>query len=328
MRGWIGGIAMLAAVVLPARAEVATLRIAHQPGMGHLQLDSMEADRLIEREAKAGGVGPLSIEWQRYPNQAAMRAAFEAGALDVASGDLAELIRRWSETKGAVVGLAATSALPLVLTTNRADLYSLDDVTPRDRIALADPGRSLAAVLLAIALERRAGPRAANRLTRREVALPGPDAMAALTAGTDGITADFAAPPFFYQELALPQIHRVFGSREILPPRTTTGVVWGNARFFADNPGVTAAVLAALETATEIIRGAPRRAAAIYLGAEQPFWSRTEAEITLRNPDHLFTTAPGNVMAVVDGMAKLGLKPVPKSWPELFAPAVRARVGS
>ena len=327
MRGWLGGLAMLMAV-LPARAEVATVRIAHQPGFGHLQLLIMAADRLVEREAEAAGLGGLTVEWPRFPSQAAMHEALDAGALDLASGDLAELIRRWADTRGAVVGLAATSALPLVLTTNRADLRSLDDFTPRDRIALPAQGRSLEAVLLGIALERRAGPLAINRLTPLQVALPRPDAMAALTAGTAGITADFTAPPFLYQELAQPTIHRVFGSLEILPPRTTTAVVSGSARFFADNPRVTAAVLAALETATRTIREEPGRTARLYLAAEQPDWSPLQAELTLRNPGHLFTTTPGNVMAVVEGMARLGLKPAPKAWHELFAPALRARDGS
>jgi NitT/TauT family transport system substrate-binding protein len=256
-----------------------------------------------------------------------MHEALDAGALDLASGDLAELIQRWSDTRGALVGLAVTSALPLVLTTNRADLRSLDDFTARDRIALPAPGTSLEAVLLAVAFERRAG-----RLAARQVALPRPDAMVALLAGsattTGGITADFAAPPFLYQELARPGIHRVYGSLEILPPRTTTGVVWGRARFFADNPRVTAAVLAALDAATRIIRDAPRSAARLYLAVEQPNWSAMQAEITLRNPSHLFTTTPGNVMAVVEAMAKLGLKPAPKAWHELFTPALRAREGS
>jgi NitT/TauT family transport system substrate-binding protein len=329
MRGWVGGLAMLvAATALPARAEVQTLRIAHQPGMGHLQLRIMEADRLIEQEAQAAGLGALTVAWQRFPSQAAMHEALDAGALDLASGDIAELIQRWSDTKGAVIGLAATSALPLVLATNRAELRSLDDFTPRDRIALPAPGRSLGAVLLGIALERRAGPPAVRRLAALQVALPGPEAMAALIAGSGGITADFAAPPFLYQELARPKIHRVFGSLEIVPPRTTTGVVWGRARFFADNPRLTDVILTALETATQIIHEAPRRAAALYLAVEQPGWSAMQAEVTLRNPSHLFTTTPGNVMAVVEPMAKLGLKPAPKAWHELFTTALRARAGS
>jgi NitT/TauT family transport system substrate-binding protein len=183
-------------------------------------------------------------------------------------------------------------------------------------------------VLLWTALERRAGLQAAARVGRREVALPGPEAMAALLAGTDGITADFAATPFLYQELASPKIHRVFSLLDVLPVRTTTGVVWGSARFFADNPQLTEAILAAFEDASRIIRDEPRRAAEIYLAAEQPGWSRMEAEVTLRNPSNLFTMTPLNVMRVVEPMAKLGLKPVPKAWQELFVAAVQAREGS
>ena len=87
-------------------------------------------------------------------------------------------------------------------------------------------------------------------------------------------------------------------------------------------------MLAALDTATRIIREAPRSAARLYLAIEQPDWSALQAEVTLRNPGHLFTTTPGNVMAVVETMAQLGLKPAPKAWHELFTPALRAREGS
>src|SRR5207253_5071496 len=54
-----------------------------------------------------------------------------------------------------------------------------------------------------------------DALDRFTVSMAHPDAMAALLSGRSEVNSHFTLPPFTYQELADPRVHRVLSSYEI-----------------------------------------------------------------------------------------------------------------
>ena len=52
-----------AAVISPAAAEVNELKIGKQYGLPYIQFVIMEDQKLIEKHAKAAGLGDVKVEW-------------------------------------------------------------------------------------------------------------------------------------------------------------------------------------------------------------------------------------------------------------------------
>ncbi len=67
------------------------------------------------------------------------------------------------------------------------------------------------------------------------MALPHPDATAALVAGGTELTGHFSNPPFQDQALANPKVHVVLDSYELLGPNSPT-VLFATEKFRQDNP--------------------------------------------------------------------------------------------
>ena len=69
-----------------ARAETSELRIAQQYGITYLPLMIMERDKLIEKHAKAAGLGELKVTWAKLPSGLTINDALISGAIDFATG--------------------------------------------------------------------------------------------------------------------------------------------------------------------------------------------------------------------------------------------------
>ena len=87
------GLAWLAAA--PAKAEVKEIKAAQQYGLSSLPLMIMEDGKLVERHAKALGLGDLTVTWVKLGNPGAITEGLVSGSLDFGSGD-AEYKRRLS----------------------------------------------------------------------------------------------------------------------------------------------------------------------------------------------------------------------------------------
>jgi NitT/TauT family transport system substrate-binding protein len=143
------------------------------------------------------------------------------------------------------------------------------------------------------------------------------------------INSHFASSPFYYYELAKPDIHRVLHSYEVVGAKHTNGVLVASKRFYDANPKTCAAVLAAFNEANAFIKANPRQAAEIYLAATKDKEPLDSLEKMVTDPDVEYTTTPVNVMAFVEFMHKVGrIKKRPESWKDLFFADAHALNGS
>ena len=332
MRPKLGIIHVLTLLVLAcgvARADTNELRIAQQYGFSYLQLMYMQHDRLIEKHAKAAGLGDVKVTWAKFAAGNVMNDALLSGSLDIASGGLAPPIILWDKTRDGldVRMIAAMVTAPLYLNTTNPRIRSLRDFTSSDRIALPAVKVSNQATILAMAAAQELGKDKADSLNPLTVAMSHPDGVAALRNGT--IDAHFTAPPFQQIELADPRVHRVLSSYDVMKGPLTFTVLWTTSRFRNDNPKLYAAFVAALGEATRMINADKRAAAQLYVAQANSKESVDDVYRMLIDPEVEFTLTPRQVGNYAQFMYEDGLiKHRPASWKDLFFDGVYALPGS
>lgn len=329
---WLCAIAALtAAAALPVRAEVHEVRIAQQYGVAYLPLMYMEHQKLLEKHAKAEGLGDVKVTWATFAGGNVMNDALLSGTLDFASGGIAPLITLWAKTRGNldVRGVCAMNTMPLYLNTRDPNVKSIRDFTDKDRIALPAVKVSFQAVNLQMAAAQAFGKKNYAKLDRLTVSMKHPDGMAALLSPASEITAHFTAPPFQYQELEHPGIHTVLDTYKIVGGPHTFTVVWATGAFRKKNPKIYRAFLAAYREATAEINKDKTAAAANYIK-----WAHYKGpkELPLKvldDPEVKFTMTPLKVVTYADFMYSIGsIKVKPRSWKDLFFPEVHDLPGS
>ncbi len=331
IRGWLVGFAALLIAcggVRPARAE--TIRIAAEYGISYLPLTIIETQHILERLGAAQGLD-IKTRWLQFTDGAAMNEALIAGQLDIAAGGVAPMVLLWSRTRDNlhVRGISALNSMPLYLNTIDANVHSIKDFTSNDRIAMPAAGVSIQAITLMMAAAQAFGPAEAKKLNPLMVSMSHPDGMAALLARKAGITAHFTSPPYMFQELAQPGVHRVLDSYDVLGGPATFNVVWTTGRFVQRNPKLVPIFLAALEEADRLIIDHPDEAAKIYMASTRTSLPETEIVSMIKNPEVRWTVSPERTMQYAAFMAKIGMIPAaPASWKDLFFPAIGDRPGS
>ena len=324
-------VAITLAHTLPARAEVTELKVARQYGISYLPMMIMEDQKLIEKAAAASGIANLQVTWAQFAGGNVMNDALLSGSLDFASGGVAPFVTLWAKTRGNynVKAAAALNSMPLYLNTSNPGVKTIKDFTEKDKIALPAVKVSIQAVTLQMAAEQVFGAGQQNKLDSLTVSMSHPDAQTAMLSGSSEVTAHFSSPPFQYQQLQKPGIHRVLNSYDVLGGPATFNVVWTSGRFHDDNPKVYAAFMTALDQAEALINRDHRAAAEIYLRMNKDKSSVDEIVKMLDDPQMVFTTTPQNVMKYVDFMVKTGsIKVKPDSWKDLFFPNVQGLPGS
>jgi NitT/TauT family transport system substrate-binding protein len=160
-----------------------------------------------------------------------------------------------------------------------------------------------------------------------------PDGMIALFSGLKGhsdITAHFGGPPYQYQELTKPGVHKVLSSYDVLGGSHTYTQIYATSKVYDDNPKVSKAFFEALQDADAIIKKDKKRAAQIYRNVSGD--KRTSDEIImtiLDDPDVQYTVTPKRTMEFAKFMHTVGtIKIEPKSWKDLFFPIVHDLPGS
>lgn len=323
--------AVVTAVAAPlARAEVGTVRVAQQFGITYLPLMYMEHRHLLEKHAKELGLGDVKVEWVRFGSGTGMNDALLSGNLDFASGGLGPFITLWSKTRGSldVRGVCAMNNMPLYLNTSDPNVKTIEDFTVKDKIALPAVKVSFQAVNLQMAAAKAFGEKNYARLDPLTVSMKHPDGMAALVSGT-GITAHFTAPPFQYQELEHPGIHKVIDSYSIVGGPHTFTVVWASGKFRKENPRIYKAFLAAFDEAIGDINRDKRAAADNYIRWQNYKGPRDLVVKVLEDPLVKFTTTPSKVTTYADFMHRIGTISVkPASWKDMFFPEVHGLPGS
>ena len=315
-----------------AHAEAKAVRLSHGYGMLYLPLMVIRDQKLIEKHAKAAGLGEVSTSWATLDGGNVINDAMLSGNLDIAGTGAPGFITLWSKANGIprseVIGLGALSTASLWLNTNNPNIKSLKDFTPKDKIAIPGIKTSLSAVVLQMAVAKEFGHANYAKLDPLTVSLGHPEAVGALLSGKTEITAHFTSPPFSYQEAKDPRITKVLSSTAVLG-NITLDVVFAMKQFTVQNPKLTQAFAAAQEEANAYIARDRKGAAETFLRISKIKLTQAEVEAMLADPDNQFSTTPVGMMQYVDFMGLAGtIKTRPKAWSELFIDSVKSRKGS
>jgi NitT/TauT family transport system substrate-binding protein len=313
-----------------AHAEVSTVRIAKQFGLGYLPLTLMEEQKLFEEEAKKQGLD-IKVEWLRLSAGAPMNDAILSGNLDFASGGVGPLLTIWGKTQSNVMvkGVAALNSMPLYLVTTNPNIKTLKDFTDKDKIALPGVKTSIQAVTLQIAAEKVFGKGHQDKLDSFTISMSHPDALASMLGGKSEINSHFGSAPFQEMELADPRVHKVLDSYDVLGGPHTFNTVWANSKFATANPKIMKAFLDALEESMKRIKADPAAAAAMWVKAENSKLPVADAEKIIRNPQNEWTTTPKNILTYLDYMNRAGIVTAKTTdWKDIFFPGIHGVSGS
>ena len=314
------GIALVGAP-LPARAEAAELRASMQFGLGYMQYVLMQELQLVEKQARAAGLGEVKVTWAQVRSSDVMNDMLISSTLDFGSLGLPGIATIWSRTRGNIDVRAASglNSLPLFLLTRNPAVQAVKDFTDKDRIALPAVKVSNQAILLQMAAAKLFGDAEYQRFDPLTVSMAHPDATVAMLGGPSEITASFSSAPFQYRQLKDPRIRKLTSSNDILGGRSSFNVVATTAKFRDANPRLYRAFLAALAEATAIINADKRGATELYLKATNDRSPIDEVMQIMNDPEVEFTLKPLTIPPMIDFMARTGaLRVKPEKWQDLF----------
>lgn len=329
----IGVLTMASALTASAaHADMTRIRIAREYGVSYLPLMVMQDQKLLEKQAAKVGIPDLQVSWVQFAGGNVMNDALLSGSLQIASGGVGPLVMMWARTRTtplAVKGLASINSMPLLLNTTNPEVKTIKDFTDKDKIALPAAKVSIQAITLQMAAEKAFGEGKQSTLDRLTVSLSHPDAMQALLSGKSEIDAHFGSPPFQEQELKKPGVHTVLDSYDVLGGQSTFNLVWCTSQFYAQNPKLVQAFMAALDESIAMINHDKHWAAETYLRVTKEKTPVADIEKLLNDPQLVFTTTPQNVMKYARFMARTGLiKRAPASWKDMFFPGIQGAAGS
>ncbi len=314
--GLIGALA----TPLTAHAE-GKISIAQQFGIGYLVLHVVKDRQLIEKHAKAHGLDDIEVQWRTISGATAMNEALLAGAIDVVSAGVPPMLTVWDRTHGRqnVKAVASLGSLPNYLLSNRAEVKTLQDLSEKDRIAVPAAGVGFQSRTLQIETAKRYGNADFQRFDRISVSLPHPDATVALTKGGSEITAHFSSPPFQYQALESPNVHKLISSYDILGGQATFNVLYATEKFHDVNPKTYKAFYDALVEASQIIKADKAAAAETYIKVENSKLPLAFVKKIIEDPENDFTVSPQRTFTYAEKLHELGvLKNKAASWKDYF----------
>lgn len=312
----------LASASTSAFAEANKLRAAKQFGLGYVQYMLMEDMKLVEKHAKAAGLGDITVEWNTFRSSDVMNDALISGNVDFVSLGVPGIMTIWDRTKGIidVKAAAGLNSLPLALMV-REEIKSLKDFKDGHKIAVPAVKVSNQAILLQMAAEKEFGQGQHTKLDSLTVSMAHPDATIAMVSGNKDITANFSSVPFQQRQAKTPGIKRLTDSTKILGGAFSFNVVATTTKFRAENPKLYKAYLDALNEATDIVNRDKKLAAETYLKMSRDKSPIEDILALLNDPEHVFTTKVSAVEPMILFMARTGnFKNKPTSAKELMFP--------
>ena len=317
--GLVAGLGLLASSLL-AHAE-GQIRIAEQFGIVYLLLNVAQDQKLIEKHAKAAGID-AKVEWVKLSGGSAVNDALLSGNIEIAGAGVGPLLTLWDRTKGRqnVKGVASLGNFPYYLVSNNPAVKTIADFTDKDRIALPAVGVSVQSRVLQLASAKLWGDANYNKLDKIQVAVPHPEATAAIIKGGTEITAHFGNPPFQEQGLAgNPNARIVLRSYEVLGGPASATVLYGTEKFRKENPKTYKAFVDALAEAARFATANPEQAADIFLRTNNSKLDREFLIKIIKNPEVQFKLAPQNTLQLADFMHRVGaIKNKPASAKDYF----------
>ena len=317
---------LLAAAAGSALAEVGEISVAQQYGVSFLPLMVMERDKLVEKRAKAEGLGEIKVNWVSVAGPSVMNDGVISGAIQFIAVGAPSLITLWDKTKAnvQVKGMSAMTTYPLYLNVRNPDVKSIKDFTEKDKIAVPSVKVSTQAIMLQMEAAKVFGEANYAKLDALTVGLSHPDALLAFTNSVGGVDAHFATSPFHEQEIKLPGVRTLTTNYEILGGPATAVVIAASTRFRDANPKTYKAFYDALSEAINAINRDKRAAAKVYLEQAKDTKNSVDDIYAMINAaDYAYTLTPQKVGKTADFMYKIGtIKSKPASWKELFFPEV------
>lgn len=325
-RRWLAVTLCIAALVVSllsaqsARAE-GKIRIAEQFGIVYLLLNVAQDQKLIEKHGKKNGVD-VDVEWLKLSGGSAVNDALLSGSIDIAGAGVGPLLTIWDRTLGKqnVKGVASLGNFPYYLVTNNPAVKSIADFTDKDRIAVPAVGVSVQSRILQLASAKLWGDKEFARLDKFSVAVPHPEATAAIIKGGTEITGHFGNPPFQEQELAgNPNARIVLNSYQVLGGPASATVLYATEKFRNDNPKTYKAFIDALAEAAQFITKNPEKAADIYIKVSNANIDRNHLLKIIKNPEVQFKITPQNTYTLAEFMHRIGaIKNKPASVKDYF----------
>ncbi len=304
-----------------AQAAEGRLRIAEQFGIVYLLLNVAQDQKLIEKHGKAAGVD-IQVEFLKLSGGSAVNDALLSGSIDIAGAGVGPLFTLWDRTKGRqnVKGVASLGNFPYYLVSNNPSVKTIADFTDKDRIALPAVGVSVQSRVLQFASAKLWGDKEFNRLDKIQVAVPHPDAAAAIIKGGTEITGHFGNPPFQEQELAgNPNARIVLNSYDVLGGPASATVLYATEKFRNESPKTYKAFVDALDESAKFIAANPEKAADIYLKVTGAKTDRALLLKIIQNPEVQFKTKPENTLGLGQFLHRVGaIKNEPKAVKDYF----------
>jgi NitT/TauT family transport system substrate-binding protein len=312
-------------LLIPASAAHAEepVRIGLGFGLAFLPIYICEDLKLVEKYGKDAKL-ELRPSYQRFLSAGPLQEALANGAIDMAPFGVAPLLAAWEKSKDTpqqIVVVSGLTTLPPVLLTNRAEVKTLADFGPGDRIAV--PSATAPQVyLLQMQSEKVLGQH--DKLRSQIVVLSHRTAVADLLAAKDSVAGYFSSAPFTEIALADGRIHKVLAANDVIDGKVSFLVLGATKTYVTAHAPMAEVIAKAMDAAARIIHDDPRRAAEIYL-AHEPSATFDAAMIAadLGDLKDDFGSAVHGVAAFADFMARHGeLKSPPQSWKEIVAPAL------
>ncbi len=313
-----------------AQAE-GQIRIAEQFGIVYLLLNVAQDQKLIEKHGKAAGVD-IKVEFVKLSGGSAVNDALLSGSIEIAGAGVGPLLTIWDRTHGRqnVRGVASLGNFPYYLVSNNPSVKTIADFTDKDRIALPAVGVSVQSRVLQLASAKLWGDKEFNRLDKLQVALPHPDAAAAIIKGGTEITAHFGNPPFQEQELAgNPNARIVLNSYDVLGGPSSATVLYATEKFRNENPKTYKAFIDGLAEAAKLIAADPEQAADIFIRTNKSNIDRGLLLKIIKNPEVQFKLTPQNTYTLADFLHRVGaIKNKPASAKDYFFPDAHNAAGN
>jgi len=318
----LAALCALSALTIPASAQEA-VRIGIGFGLAFLPAYICDDLKLIEKYGKDAHLD-LKASYQRFMGAGPLQEAIGAGTIDMGPFGAAPLLAAWEKAKDTprqILAVSGITTLSPVLLTNRANVRTLADFRPGDRIAIPAP-KAPQFYLLQMQAEKVFGQY--DRLRKQIVILPNPDAVTTLVAGTGPVSGYFSSAPFTEIALADGRIHKVLSAADVIDGNASFLIMGATRAYVAAHPGVAEAVAKAMDEAARMIHDDPHHAAEIYL-VHEPFKTLDVAAVAaiIEGIKDEFGSPVHGVQAFADFMVRHGeLKTPPQSWKEIVAPAL------
>ena len=227
--------------------------------------------------------------------------------------------------------IVATSAQPMTLISRDANIKSIKDFGPNDKIAVPTVKVSTQAIVLQIAAAEAFGADQWSKLDVNTVQLGHPDAYVALTNAQHEVRNHFSIPPFTFLELKnVPGAHVVLSSPDVMGGPLSQAQFFTTTKFADANPKIVQAVRDATREAQDLIRSDTRTAVEIYKEVTGDKTSVEDLLAWLKEPGMMeWNLQPQGTMKFAAHLFKTGtLKTQPKAWTDYYLPVAHDLKGN